>query len=94
MVEHPDKPLVQEYGCGTLWNLLMSNGPIMRTKVSGRSPHETPSSMRSPLLVVAQLPAATRPFPLASPTRWLACDRWSTKAACRPSAPRCGLSLP
>ena len=33
MIEHVDKPLVQEYGCGTLWNLLMSNGAVMRGKV-------------------------------------------------------------
>jgi len=33
MVEHIDKPLVQEYGCGTLWNLLMTNAPVMRPKL-------------------------------------------------------------
>ncbi|KAL1500213.1 hypothetical protein AB1Y20_012882 [Prymnesium parvum] len=33
MIEHHEKPLVQEYGCGTIWNLLMSNGATIRPKL-------------------------------------------------------------
>ncbi len=33
MVEHADQALVQEYGCGTLWNLMMAT-PHMRARVA------------------------------------------------------------